>query len=202
MLSGFWGTVELSCQIRLSLSVPDIVFLPPGHETNPPFPGSKSSSILVRFIEPCCIVGRRIRAHFQFPFSGWHRLSEHEHCDFDSASINNHGSRGFCTEHRQAIIFMASRYLATRKMHYLVSPYFLSTLARNPIHPSVSDPFLVGVTYNRLAFPMLLYPLSNHPSHVPSFHINIRVSLCIIRPQELQRKQDVAFDEVDVDKIH
>lgn len=52
------------------------------------------------------------------------------------------------------------------------------------------------------AFPMLPHPLRNHARHVPPPHVNVRVSLRIVRAQEPEREQDVAFDEVDVDEIH
>ena len=49
---------------------------------------------------------------------------------------------------------------------------------------------------------MLPHPLRNHARHVPPPHVNVRVPLRIVRAQEPEREQDVAFDEVDVDEIH
>ena len=49
---------------------------------------------------------------------------------------------------------------------------------------------------------MLPHPLRNHARHVPSPHVNVRVLLRIVRAQEPEREQDVAFDDVDVDEIH
>lgn len=106
-------------------------------------------------------------------------------------------SQDIWMEHSLAISFIASRYVAKRGLHS-----WSFNASQDSGHPSVSNPFPVHIKYNTSTFPMLLYPFSNQPSHVPSLHVDIRIPLCIIRPQKLQRKQNIAFDKLDVDQIH
>ena len=94
-------------------------------------------------------------------------------------------------------------YLDTPRSEECIAgiPSFNASL-ETPSILACPNPLFQHGTCKLSTFPMLLYPLSNQPGHVPSFHVNIRVSLRIIRAQELEREQHVAFDEVDVDQVH
>ena len=49
---------------------------------------------------------------------------------------------------------------------------------------------------------MLPHPLRNYVRRRYPPHVNVRVPFAIVRAQEAEREQDVAFDEIDVNEVH